>query len=69
VRWQFTDRWQAYLRVHNVFDRRFATYAAGGLDLFPGGAPLPAGAEPGPARFIAPGAPRLAVAGLRYEWD
>jgi outer membrane receptor protein involved in Fe transport len=69
LRWQFTDRWQAYLRVHNVFDRRYATFAAGSVDLFPGGAALPAGAEPAPARFIAPGAPRLAVAGVRYEWD
>lgn len=69
LRWQFTDRWQAWLRVHNVFDRRYATFASGGLDLFPGGAPLAAGAEPAAARFIAPGAPRLALAGLRYEWD
>ncbi|WP_427915415.1 TonB-dependent receptor [Ramlibacter sp. MMS24-I3-19] len=35
VRWQFSERWQAYLRVHNVFDRRYATFAAGNVDLFP----------------------------------
>nr|WP_236599966.1 TonB-dependent receptor [Ramlibacter alkalitolerans] len=69
LRWQFTERWQAYLRVHNVFDRRYATFAAGSLDLFPGGAPLAPGAEAAPERFLAPGAPRLAVVGLRYVWD
>src|SRR3954466_8464979 len=69
VRWQFSERWQAYLRVHNVFDRRYASYAAGNLDLFPGGRALQPGADPGVGRFVAPGAPRLLMAGLRYEWD
>lgn len=69
VRWQVSERWQAYLRVHNVLDRRYASFAAGNLDLFPAGRALQAGQEPQAARFIAPAAPRLVVAGLRYEWD
>ena len=69
VRWQFSDRWQAYLRIHNVFDRRYATYAAGNVDLFPAGRALQPGQDPAAERFIAPAAPRLFMVGLRYEWD
>lgn len=69
LRWQATDRWQAYLRVHNLFDRRYASFDAGNLDLFPAGRALQAGESPLAARFIAPAAPRLLVAGVRYEWD
>ena len=69
MRWQFSERWQAYLRVHNVFDRRYATYAAGNLDLFPAGRALKPGQDPAAERFVAPAAPRLLLVGLRYEWD
>lgn len=69
VRWQFSERWQAYLRVHNVFDRHYATFAAGNVDLFPAGRALQAGDDPLASPFVAPAAPRLLVAGLRYEWD
>ena len=69
LRWQFRDGWHATLRVHNLFDRRYATYAAGNLDFFPGGVALRPGMEPAAARFIAPGAPRLAVVGVTYEWN
>jgi outer membrane receptor protein involved in Fe transport len=66
--WQVTEQLQLYLRVHNVFDRRFATFAAGNLDFFPQGAVLQPGAAAEPARFVAPAAPRMGVIGLRYEW-
>jgi outer membrane receptor protein involved in Fe transport len=69
LRWQVSERWQAYLRVHNVFDRRYATFAAGNVDLFPGGRALQPGEAVQVARFLAPSAPRLLLAGLRYEWD
>lgn len=68
VNWDIGNGWKAYLRVHNLFDRRYATFAAGSEDLFPGGVAVQPGEEAGTARFIAPGAPRLAVAGVRYEW-
>jgi outer membrane receptor protein involved in Fe transport len=69
LRWRITERWEAYLRVHNLLDRHYATYAAGNLDLFPRGVALQPGADPAAARFIAPAAPRLVLAGVRYEWD
>lgn len=69
VRWQASERWQLYLRVHNLFDRRHATYAAGNLDLFPAGRVVQAGDALSAARFVAPAAPRMLVAGLRYEWE
>lgn len=68
LRWQATPRLQAVLRVANLLDRRYAGFAAGNLDLFPAGRPLQPGHEAAPVRFLAPGAPRLLAAGLRYEW-
>lgn len=69
VRWQVGERWEAYLRVHNLFDRRYATFAAGNVDLFPGGRALQPGDAVQAARFVGPAAPRLLTAGVRYEWD
>jgi outer membrane receptor protein involved in Fe transport len=66
--WQVSKRLQVYLRVHNVFDRRYASFAAGNLDFFPQGVALQPGAVAQPARFVAPGAPRRGVIGLRYDW-
>ena len=66
--WQFAAGWEAWLRVNNVFDRRYANSASGNLDLFPAGQPVQAGAEPAAARFIAPGAPRTVGIGVRYAW-
>ncbi|MDB5860712.1 MAG: TonB-dependent receptor [Ramlibacter sp.] len=67
--WRLGPRWQAYLRINNLFDRRYASAAAGNLDLFPGGQALAPGAEPQAARFLAPGAPRYALIGVRYAWE
>ena len=67
--WQVDPRWQAYVRVNNVLDRRYSNFAAGNLDLFPRGQAVQPGEAVEPARFVAPGAPRSLVVGVRYEWD
>jgi outer membrane receptor protein involved in Fe transport len=69
ARWQFDDRWQLYLRVNNLLDRRYASGGAGNLDFFPGGQPVQPPGEAQAARFLAPGAPRTVALGVRYEWD
>jgi len=69
LRWQHTDRWQFYLRVNNLLDKRYATFSAGNLDLFPAGAAVQAGSEPVASRFLAPGAPRPLTIGVRHEFD
>ena len=69
VSWQIDPRWQAYLRVNNVFDRRYASYGAGSYDYFPQGRQAQPGDEAALSRFIAPGAPRSFWVGIRYEWD
>lgn len=67
--WQVDSRWQAYLRINNVFDRRYGNFAAGNSDLFPRGRAVQPGENLEPARFVAPGTPRAIVVGVRYEWD
>jgi outer membrane receptor protein involved in Fe transport len=67
--WQFARGWEAWLRVNNVTDRRYATTAGGNLDFFPAGRTLAPGEEAQPARFIGPAAPRSAFVGVRYAWD
>ncbi len=67
--WQFSPRWQLYGRIDNVFDRRYASYGQAGYNLFAGGALLQPGAAVPVERFVAPGAPRLFLVGMRYEWD
>ncbi|MBB6367519.1 outer membrane receptor protein involved in Fe transport [Xanthomonas sacchari] len=69
--WQLADGLSLYLRINNVFDRRYETYAAIAEDLFPGGAlarPQDAAVEDGPSRFVAPGAPRQYQVGLRWRF-
>ncbi|MFC4929173.1 TonB-dependent receptor [Massilia sp. GCM10023247] len=63
--------WELFARVNNLFDRRYETYGAVAPDLFPRGVRLQPHAgevEAGHARFVAPGAPRAIVAGLRYTF-
>jgi len=67
--WQFSPRWQRYGRIDNVFDSRYETYGQVGYNLFPGGTLLQPGAAVPVERFVAPGAPRLLLFGVRYEWD
>jgi len=66
--WRFHPRWEAYLRINNLTDRRYATYGAGNDDFFPAGRQLQPGDSRLPSLFIAPGAPRSYWVGLRYEW-
>lgn len=61
---------ELYARVLNVFNRRYETYGMVAADLFPGGRLAQPHAEPADvssARFVAPGAPRTVVIGLRYR--
>ena len=67
--WQFASRWQAYFRVGNLLDRRYASFATGNRDLFPGGRALRPGEEAAVSRFLAPGAGRTLTLGARYEWS
>jgi len=66
--WRPAPGWELFARVNNVFDRRYATYGTVAEDVFPGGRPLAPGADAEPARFVAPGAPRTFVAGVRYRF-
>jgi outer membrane receptor protein involved in Fe transport len=66
--WRPAPGWELFVRVNNVFDRRFETYGTVADDVFPGGRPLATGVEAEPARFVAPGAPRTVLAGLRYRF-
>lgn len=64
-------RWELFARLSNVFDRRYETFGAVAPDLFPHGRLIRPHEEAGDAehaRFVAPGAPRTLVAGLRYRF-
>jgi outer membrane receptor protein involved in Fe transport len=63
--------WELFARVSNVFDRRYETFGAVARDLFPHGRLLAPHEEAGDAehaRFVAPGAPRAFVAGVRHTF-
>lgn len=69
ARWQVGARLSLFARVDNVFNRRYATYAAVAEDVFPDGElarPQDAPVETGPARFLAPGVPRQYLIGVRW---
>ncbi|WP_258079316.1 TonB-dependent receptor domain-containing protein, partial [Xanthomonas arboricola] len=69
ARWQLGARLSLFARIDNVFNRRYATYAAVAEDVFPDGAlarPQDAPVETGPARFLAPGVPRQYLIGIRW---
>jgi len=66
--WRPAPGWELFARVANVLDRRYETYGAVAPDLFPRGRllqPHEGAADAGHTRFVAPGAPRTLVAGLR----
>jgi outer membrane receptor protein involved in Fe transport len=66
--WQPAPGWELFARVSNVLDRRYETYGAVAPDLFPHGGlvkPHDGPVDAGHTRFVAPGAPRTLVAGLR----
>jgi outer membrane receptor protein involved in Fe transport len=63
--------WEFFARINNVADRRYETYGALAADMFPNGQllrPQDGALEAGQARFVAPGAPRSVVLGLRYHF-
>ncbi|MFC0134443.1 TonB-dependent receptor [Massilia eurypsychrophila] len=60
--------WELFARINNVANRRYETYGAVATDLFPNGRqlrPQDGPVDAAPARFVAPGAPRAIVAGIR----
>lgn len=67
--WQVDSRWQAWLRIGNLLDKRYASVAAGNRDLFPAGLALQPGDAVAASRFLAPGIGRTVTVGARYEWD
>jgi outer membrane receptor protein involved in Fe transport len=67
--WRVRAGWELFARVTNALDRRYETWAALATDMFPNGQLRRASdAQAAPARFVAPGAPRLVSAGLRYRF-
>ena len=65
------QRWELYARINNVTNRRYETFGAVAPDMFPNGRllqPLDGAVQAAPVRFVAPGAPRSVVAGLRYHF-
>ena len=54
-----------FIRVNNVFDKRYASYAQLGYNMFSSGSI----GSPEGSVFYAPGAPRSIYAGVRYEWQ
>lgn len=71
ARWRPAPGWEVFARVSNVLDRRYESFGAIAVDMFPEGRLLQphAGAvEPAHARFVAPGAPRTVNAGVRYRF-
>jgi outer membrane receptor protein involved in Fe transport len=64
-------QWELYARINNVADRRYETYGALAVDMFPNGRllqPQNGAEEVAMARFVAPGAPRSVMAGVRYRY-
>ena len=55
-----------FVRVNNVFDKKYASYATLGYNMFPGG--VITSSAPDASVFYAPGAPRAVFGGVRYEW-
>jgi hypothetical protein len=65
------QRWECFARVNNVANRRVESFGAVAVDMFPNGRllrPQDGPVDAAPARFVAPGAPRSVVAGLRYRF-
>ncbi|MFM8152500.1 MAG: TonB-dependent receptor, partial [Polynucleobacter victoriensis] len=58
----------SFMRVNNVFDKKYASYAALGYNMFPGGNIATDADEVKGSVFYAPGAPRAVFGGVRYEW-
>ena len=57
-----------FVRVNNVFDKKYASYATLGYNMFPGGNIAKEDDDVKGSVFYAPGAPRAVFGGVRYEW-
>jgi len=69
--YQPSRSWEWYARINNVANRRYETYGALATDMFPNGRllqPADGAVQPSLSRFVAPGAPRAVVAGLRFRF-
>jgi outer membrane receptor protein involved in Fe transport len=68
--WRNGKAWEIFGRVTNLFDRRYETWGAVGRDFFPGGAlvqPHVAAGDAAQSLFVAPGAPRTVLLGVRFR--
>jgi outer membrane receptor protein involved in Fe transport len=71
ARWRPTPGWELFAQLSNLFDRRYETFGAVAVDMFPNGLllqPQAGAVVPPVARFVAPGAPRSFNAGVRYRF-
>ncbi|THC39247.1 TonB-dependent receptor [Massilia sp. Mn16-1_5] len=71
ARWRPLPGWELFARVNNLFDRRYESFGALAVDMFPNGQllqPAAGAVAPSPARFVAPGAPRTLNVGVRYRF-
>jgi outer membrane receptor protein involved in Fe transport len=66
ARWRFARSTEAFLRLDNAFDKRYASFGALAFNAFAGGSYDPAHAVAEP--FYGYGVPRGAWAGIRYAW-
>ena len=57
-----------FMRVNNVFDKKYASYATLGYNMFEGGNLAKQASDIEGSVFYAPGAPRAVFGGVRYEW-
>ncbi len=57
-----------FVRVNNVFDKKYASYATLGYNMFEGGNLAKQASDIEGSVFYAPGAPRAVFGGVRYEW-
>lgn len=68
--YRFEKGWEAFGRVTNLFDRRYETFGTVAQDIFPNGTllqPQVAARDAAEVRFVAPGAPRAFLVGIRYR--
>ena len=65
--WQ-AGGWELYARIGNLFGRRYETFGAVARDMFPDGHLVTPSEGAAIVRFVAPGAPRSVLAGVRYRF-
>ena len=69
TRYKFgSSGWQLFAKVNNVFDKRYATSGLLGENAFTDNGAFATDANSRKEMFFAPGAPRSAFIGLRYEF-